>query len=70
MCICDGDDIEIRIGMLCICVCFLFQMSLYIKRTLNDLTNENKRLKNDSAIDMGELKNTYSTSTSSGMNEF
>jgi len=53
-----------------VCVCFLFQMSLYIKRTLNDLTNENKRLKNDSVIDTGELKNTYSTSTSSGMNEF
>ncbi len=56
-----------------VCVCFLFQMSLYIKRTLNDLTNDNKRLKNDSAIDLnfdiGELKNqsSYSTSTSSGI---
>jgi hypothetical protein len=46
-------------------------MSFSRKRTLNDLTNDHKRLKNDSAIDLnfdvGELKNqsSYSTSTSS-----
>ncbi|UJR38291.1 hypothetical protein I4U23_030961 [Adineta vaga] len=46
-------------------------MSTNTKRTLNDLTNENKRLKNDSAIDLnfdiGELKDnqSHSTSTSS-----
>jgi hypothetical protein len=49
------------------------------KRTLNDLTNENKCLKNDSAIDLnfdlGQLKPTktnqssHSTSISSGMKE-
>jgi hypothetical protein len=49
-------------------------MSFNIKRTLKNLTNENKRFKNDSAIDLnfdiGELKNqssSYSTSTSSGI---
>jgi len=43
-------------------------MSFSRKRTLNDLTNDNKRLKNDSAIDLnfdvGELKNQSSYSTS------
>jgi len=51
-------------------------MSFRTKRTLNDLTNDNKRLKNDSAIDLNfdirELNNkkcqsSYSTSISSGM---
>jgi len=46
-------------------------MSFSRKRTLNDLTNDNKRLKNDSAIDLnfdiGELKNKKSQSISSGM---
>ncbi len=45
-------------------------MSSSVKRTLIDLTNENKRLKNDSAIDLyfdiGELKNNKSQSSSSG----
>ena len=54
-------------------------MSSSIKRTLTDLTNENKRLKNDSAIDLnfdiGELQTNksqsfYSTSGSSGMKNF
>jgi hypothetical protein len=53
-------------------------MSSSIKRTLIDLTNENKRLKNDSAIDLnfdiGELKDNksqslYSSLGSSGMND-
>lgn len=45
-------------------------MSSYIKRSLNDLTNENKRLKDDSAIDLNydikKSQSSYSTSTSSG----
>ncbi|CAF0879211.1 unnamed protein product [Adineta steineri] len=42
-------------------------MSSIIKRTLNDLTNENKRLKNDSAIDLNfdneelNMKNSHSS---------
>jgi len=45
-------------------------MSSSIKRSLNDLTNENKRLKNDSTFAIGELKTNnsqslYSTSVSS-----
>lgn len=47
-------------------------MSLNRKRSLNDLTNDNKRLKNDSAIDLnfdiGQLKNDKSQSSlSSGI---
>ncbi|CAF0950938.1 unnamed protein product [Adineta ricciae] len=48
-------------------------MSTDLKRTLNDLTNESKRLKNDSAIDLnfdiGEIKHQQSHSSSESLFE-
>lgn len=73
---CNGYDIETALPFVrSFCFFFLFQMSSSTKRILNDLTNEKKRLKNDSGIDLnfdiGGLKqeksqSSYSISTSSG----